>query len=215
MIMLMLSLMMLCLAPAPTLKLDTTPWAGAKSKPKRCLSYEPGAPVDQGSKIIKKGPFDPIKTPVPDPTLGGLGGQYREDPAVEPEAALGGLGGQYREDPEVEPFLSQASSTFAGLVSSQDSPLPGLSSPLSPSKYSVEATMEDELPEPEVRSTFVFSTPGQAARFHLASVTEAHRAVLNLPPTTSSGVFSNVDTLIASLPGSLPPGTCVILEPQE
>ena len=196
MIMLMLSLMMLCLAPAPTLKLDTTPWAGAKSKPKRCLSYEPGAPVDQGSKIIKKGPFDPIKTPVPDPTLGGLGGQYREDP-------------------EVEPFLSQASSTFAGLVSSQDSPLPGLSSPLSPSKYSVEATMEDGLPEPEVRSTFVFSTPGQAARFHLASVTEAHRAVLNLPPTTSSGVFSNVDTLIASLPGPLPPGTCVILEPQE
>ena len=124
------------------------------------------------------------------------------------------LGTKDKQEDEAEPSLSQASSTFNDLFSQESSVADPLS-PLSASKYVVipEAEVQEEMPEPEVRSSFVFSTPEHEARFHRASVMESHRAFLNLPPTTQD-VLNDVDTLLASLPAPLPSGTCVILEPE-
>lgn len=123
-------------------------------------------------------------------------------------------------------------STFSGLFS-QESSLPDLPSPVSPGQlsYTVNSSNtspskiqtplcasidhEGDLREPEVRSSFTFSDAEHAARFHLAAITEANRAALNLPPTTrANDAALNIDTLLASLPGPLPTGTCVIVEPE-
>ena len=134
---------------------------------------------------------------------------------------------------------SQESFTYRG-VFSQDSSLPDPPSPLSPSRYSTDlntaaqsspstldrrlcasptptdesTTLTDKVADPEVRCESAFSSPQHAARFHVGAVIDANSAALNVTPDISGDTLSNVDTILSSLPGPLPAGTCIILEPE-
>ena len=86
----------------------------------------------------------------------------------------------------------------------RDSPTPTVES----------TTLTDKVADPEVRCESAFSSPQHAARFHVGAVIDVNSAALNVTPDISGDTLSNVDTILSSLPGPLPAGTCIILEPE-
>lgn len=89
----------------------------------------------------------------------------------------------------------------------------------SPTPTAESTTLTDKVADSEVRCASAFSSPQHPARFHaarfdVAAVIDANRVALNVTPAISGDTLSNVDTILSSLPGPLPAGTCIILEPE-